>query len=124
MDVPVFIFRIVPLIGTPIVVGIAWWMWFRSNRAALWRWRAVALLVSLVAVSANAVMYCSWVVYLTILADESSNNWPIYNVFGSIADYLALVGLVGAIVGKGRGRTLIAVGAIMGFLLWVPFVAF
>jgi hypothetical protein len=123
-DLPILILRVVPLFGTPIVVGILWWMWFRSNRKAHSRWRAAALLVAIVAVSANGVMFYSWVAYLTMVADEASNTSPIYSVLGSIADYLALTGLAGAIVGKGRGRTLIALGTIMGWLLWVPLVVF
>jgi hypothetical protein len=44
----------------------------------------------------------------------------VQDILGDIAVYLVLAAVGGAIIGKGRGRVLTALVAIMGFLLWVP----
>ena len=119
MDLPILIFKVLPLFGTPIVAGIAWWRWLRGERMAPRSWRATALLSALAAGSANALLFYSWLVY-QLIAGGSERAWRVQSILGDVAVYLVLAGLLGGIVGKGRGRILTLLLAIMGFLLWVP----
>ena len=120
MDLPIFVLKLVPFYGTPIVIGITWWMWLQTKPATHPRWRAAALLLGLVAVTANGVMFYSWIGYRGIVG-EWSDAWRVNDFLGNdIAVYLVLAGLVGAVVGQGRERTLVALLATMGFLLWIP----
>ncbi len=127
----VFVFKDVPLFGTPIAIGTAWCLWLQGEREerALRDirgvaqvpapWRVRVLLLSLVAGSANALTFYAWVVY-RLLAGASPQVWKVQAILSNIAGFLILVGLIGAIIGNGHGRVLTMVIAIMGLLLWVP----
>jgi hypothetical protein len=120
MDIPIFILKVLPFFGSPVVVGIAWWKWSRRARLAPWGWRAVALFVALVSVSANGVMFYCWVLYRTV-AGEWPDAWRVNYVLGNyFALCFVLAGLTGSILGKGPARFLVGLLAIMGFMLWVP----
>jgi hypothetical protein len=49
------------------------------------------------------------------------NPFVLYNFLGNyIGLLLVVVGLAGAVAGRGPGRILIAVLAVVGVMLWVP----
>jgi hypothetical protein len=70
-------------------------------------------------VSANSLLYYSFLVYGTF-AGNSNVALQRKNMLGNnIAIPLVIVGLIGAIVGKGAGRNLLAFAVVLGFLLWI-----
>lgn len=116
---PTILVVIVPVFGTPIVVGLAWWVWFRTGRTASPTWRRVAWFIGLLAASANATMYYAWLTY-KIIHGWTPRVSRVDDLLGDrAAEYLAIVALAGAMVGKGAGRLLLLFLAIIGFLLWI-----
>jgi hypothetical protein len=64
-------------------------------------------------------MYYIWLTY-RLVSKGTPLVWKVQAVCGDIAVYLILVALIGATLGKGASRILVAVCALLGFLLWVP----
>jgi len=86
------------LVGTPVTVVLAWWLWFRDRSSReLQKWRETLFLFGPIATSLNA--------------------WKVQNVCGNIATYLCLAA---SLLGKGRSRTSLGASAVLGFMLWVP----
>jgi hypothetical protein len=120
MDGSIFLFKDVPLFATPVVVGLGWWTWSRTGDVERTRWRATALFVAALAATANAGLFYLWVAY-RLLAGPTQKVWAVQDFLAdNIALYLVLVALLGTLAGTGRGRILIALSALMGFMLWVP----
>jgi hypothetical protein len=125
------VFKGLPLLGTPIAIGIAWWIWLEGDREtralrviggaarAPAPWRVRVLLLSLAAGSANALIFYAWLAY-RLLSGASPQVWKVQAILSNVAGYLILAGLIGASIGKGQGRVLTMVIAIMGLMLWVP----
>lgn len=85
------------VLGTPIVIGICWWIWFRRDRALSPRWRVQVLLIGLSAVSANAILYYAWFAY-SMMASNSDAPSELKNTLGTyIAIPLVMTALAGAI---------------------------
>lgn len=82
-------------------------------------WRETALLVGLVAASSNPLLFGGWLAY-RFIAGPVEPVWAAKAFAADAAGYLVMVALVGALVGKGRGRVLGALGALTGLLLWTP----
>ena len=103
---------------TPIVIGVAWWIWLH-DRTILPRWRVHLVLTSLMAVSVNALVYYAWLAH-SILASGSDSSSVLKNTLGTyIAVPLTILALGGAIVGKGTARVLLLFSALTGFFFWV-----
>jgi hypothetical protein len=87
MDVPmledpaIFLFKLVPLFGTPAVVAFAWW---RAERMRPTSWRSTALLLGLVAVSANALVFYSGFAYALVVGGQGL-PWRIEQALEEIA---------------------------------------
>ncbi|HZI81672.1 MAG TPA: hypothetical protein VFD69_19260 [Vicinamibacterales bacterium] len=113
-------FTMMTVFGTPIVLGLAWWRWIRGGAVAAMPWRERSVLVGLVAASLNLFLFYSWFAY-RFIAGATEEVWAIKGTLGDgIAGCLVIAAILGALVGKGRGRVLTAVGATMAYLLWVP----
>jgi len=108
------------LIGTPISVGTAWWLWAGSERSGPQEWRNLVLLAGLLAASTNVLMYYSWLIYRAV-ANDTSMVWKTKGLCGDIGMFLSLLVLGGAIFGTGVSRVPLAFSALFGFLLWVSF---
>jgi hypothetical protein len=107
------------LLGTPVSGGVAWWLWLRRNHSDRHQWRTRLTNLGLLTVSANALLYYSWVSY-RIVAGSTLQVWSVKDSLGNLSVYLVLLTLAGAIVGKGSSRIPIAICAILGFINWVP----
>jgi hypothetical protein len=106
------------LLIPPILVGIAWLVWFRSQRAASPEWRAVFLRIGLLASTANVLMFYTWLVY-RLIAGSSPRVWMTKDLASVVAGPLVVAALLGAGFGKGAARILLALSALTGFLLWI-----
>ena len=107
------------LIGTPLSVGLAWWLWSRRDVSSLYAWRRHFTMTGLVAASANAAMYYVWL-SCRVVAGGTPLIWRFKGTLGDFAGYLVLLVLAGAIAGKGAARAPIVVCALLGFMNWVP----
>jgi ABC-type uncharacterized transport system permease subunit len=110
------------LIGTPLSILIAWWLWFRRRSSYQpRRWRQTALLLALLASSTNALIYSGYLAYWS-RHQLDTQLWKTQKTCGDIATYLCLTAFIGAVAGEGQTRTrvLISVSAVLGFMVWVP----
>ena len=107
------------LVGTPVTVVLAWWLWFgdRSSRE-LQKWRKTLFLFGLIATSLNVALFAGWAVWLHFHYNPEA--WKVQNVCGNIATYLCLAAFLASLLGKGRSRTSLGASAVLGFMLWVP----
>jgi len=56
------------LVGTPVTVVLAWWLWFRDRSSReLQKWRETLLLFGLIATSLNVALFAGWAVWLLSL---------------------------------------------------------
>lgn len=78
------------LIGTPVSAGLAWWLWSRRDRSSAHSWRTGLLIGGLLAASANAFIYYSWLLY-RLLAGSTQQVWTLKEVFGNICLWLVLL---------------------------------
>lgn len=62
------------VLGTPIVIGISWWIWFRRDRTLSPRWRVHVLLTSLIAISVNALMFYAWFAHARIVENATATS--------------------------------------------------
>ena len=118
MSLIYFIFWLA-LIGTPFSAYLAWWLWSRRNRSLPNGWRRGFAMTGLVAASANAAMYYSWLSW-RLLPGGTPLIWRAKDTLGDFAGYLVLLALAGATAGKGAARIPIVVCALLGFMNWVP----
>jgi hypothetical protein len=117
---PIFFFTAATGLGAPIVLGLAWWRRTRARSGAAPPWRERTVLIGLVAASLNLLLFYSWVAY-RLIAGATDDVWAVKAAIGNgLAVYLVVAAFVGALVGKGPGRLLTAVGATMAYLLWAP----
>jgi hypothetical protein len=115
-----FLFKSVPFFCTPFVIAIAWWMiWLTWDRPVRSHWRRRAVAVGALGISINALMFYALVVFQMTQGPPPPNS-TLFSDVGNVAAPFILTGLVGAIIGAGGGRVLVALGSVMGFLLWVP----
>jgi hypothetical protein len=117
-DVDLTLVFAVILLTPPILVGIAWLVWFRSQHSAFPEWRAVFLRIGLFASTANVVMFYAWLVY-RLMAGSSPRVWMMKDLASVVAGPLGLAALLGVAFGKGTARILLALSALTGFLLWI-----
>jgi hypothetical protein len=95
------VFKGLPLLGTPIAIGIAWWIWLEGDREtralrviggaarAPAPWRVRVLLLSLAAGSANALIFYAWLAY-RLLSGASPQVWKVQAILSNVAGYLIL----------------------------------
>jgi hypothetical protein len=103
-------------LSTPIIVAIAWWVRRRDSAVAR-GWRSNAALVGLIASSLNAVVFYAWVISEYARVDDGIGR----NMLGNnIALPLVCIALLGAIVGEGRTRAVVAASALTGLFMWIP----
>jgi hypothetical protein len=111
---------ILALLGTPISVGLAWWIWsLRDRSAAYEKSRTGLLLIGLCAASLNGLMYFSWLAF-RLTAGGTAMVWQIKGACTGVGVFLVVLALISAVFGKGGSRELLALGAVLGLLLWVP----
>ena len=97
----------------------AWLMWtLHDSSAAIQtsKWRKVATIVGLFALSADVVLSAGYVFY-----EFSARNvkWSVFDACSSFGALLCLIGIVAAFLGKGLGgRLLILLGCFFGMLFW------
>ena len=107
------------LVGTPVTVVLAWWLWFRDRSSReLQKWRKTLFLFGLIATSLNVASFAGWAVRLHFHYNPEA--WKVQNVCGNIATYLCLAAFLASLLGKGRSRTSLGASAVLGFMLWVP----
>jgi hypothetical protein len=94
-----------------------WAWWFKSKPKVLQNWRSAALLLGFICATASVTLS----VYLYVHA-LYTGGYPFYHSvelmcirWGTLT---ALLGMVAAIVGKGRGRIHLAVICALNLVLW------
>jgi len=108
------------LIGTPVSVGLAWWLWCRRSLpfpTATWRKRLQ--FSGLLAASCNLLLYGGYLIYWSKFM-YVPDFWKVRDACGTIGWCLAIWGLIAAILGKGPSSAFIAIACLLGFLLWIP----
>jgi hypothetical protein len=122
MNVESFVLFTFPLVGTPVMVGFAWWAWSRNAATSLSsRWRTAVILIGLTAVSLDAAIYYGWFAYRTV-TDGSAAAWSLKETLAdNIGIPLAAVGLTGGAFGKSSARLLVLLSAVAEVLLWSNF---
>src|SRR5208282_1387676 len=111
------LFVLVPLIGTPIALGLSWWRWSHQRLSELGpKWKARALFLGLLAGSGNAAMYYSWLTY-RLVAGGTPRVWKLQDSLGNISIYPCFVALVCAGFGEDVCPPLVCC-AFLGWALW------
>jgi hypothetical protein len=116
------LFDVVLLIGLvfpPISVAYIWWNWFRASANVLARWRKGVFIAGLSAVTANLVIFWSWVIYLASHRGHAG-TWKVWDKMSDLALGLILFGIFASLFGKGRGRSLLAAAGVLSILPWIP----
>jgi hypothetical protein len=112
------------ILGTPLIVVIAWWVRRRErHRLVLREWRSKVAGIGVLASSLNVAVFYGLMVWakLTTSDDGSMAYWAVRNVLGNwVALPLLAVVLFGAMFGEGRVRALLVASALTGFFMWVP----
>jgi hypothetical protein len=113
-------FRLYPFIVSLFYCSFliwCWVAWLKSKPRVSQNWRAAVLLVGLLCATLSTVLD----VYLYVHA-LYTGGYPFYHPvelmcirWGTLA---ALLGIVAAIVGKGRGRIPLAVISVLNLMLW------
>jgi hypothetical protein len=107
------------LIGTPVSVGLAWWLRLNQNQAQENALRRAATLVALLSASINGVIYYTWLLYRLAIGSNAA-VWKMKAGLADIGTWLVVLAFTGAMVGKGGSRIPIAICAVLGFVNWVP----
>jgi hypothetical protein len=106
----------------PLCIVLAWWFWGRdrSNPPAN-GWRNTALIIGLVAASANALVFGVYLAYSS-RHPPGTGTWKFGDTCGNIGAILCTTAFIcsAAAEGEDRARILVSVSAVLGFLLWVP----
>jgi len=115
------------ILGTPIIVAIAWWVRRReSNNLVLREWRSTVAGLGLTATSLNVLAFYGLLLWSKVLLQQhepmaTQRYWMVRNVLANwIAVPLVCVVLFGAVFGEGRVRAWLAASVLTGFLMWVP----
>jgi len=111
------VFVVIPLTLTPTANAFAWYCW-KSSR--LHEWRGVILLVGLVATTVNVLLYYGWLICRVVLG-ATPEVWQLKDLLSEPGMDAAIVAFAAAALGKGCARSLLALSAVTGFLLWVSY---
>jgi hypothetical protein len=102
----------------PVLLGLAWAMWYRRDRSALPLWRRLVIVLGLCCATANFALFCRLQLYVWG-AHDSVAGMMLLQTSGDIATWLCCITLVSSIAGKGSSRPLVGVLSVLGFFLWV-----
>jgi len=117
--------KVAALAAGPILAALSWWRRARATTIEFPRWRAGALATAMTAASLNLLVFYGWLLFRVTADQFDERIGASYDFWGNwIGLPLILIGLTGAAVGKGRGRFLTTILALIGFMLWVPVVFF
>jgi hypothetical protein len=108
------------LLGPPIFLAIAWWLWSRRHQATQSAWRATVLFAGLLCGSANVATYFVWVPLANHFFMRQTPQWRIFDLSGNVGLMFVCGALAGASIGVGKARLPLAVSAILGFVMWLP----
>ena len=110
-----------PIILLSVVAALtirAWWLWrVTPRRPCRPRWRAVALRSGLVAVSLAFIIFLGIGVYARVSGGLGYNFAPA-TLWVRADLWLCLAGLALAALGKGPGRGLVVVSALVTLAFW------
>lgn len=107
------------LAGTPVLLGVCWWLRDAKQQSSNVGWRKVTLLVGLACASINALIYFSWLAG-RLLFNNNPMVWQTKDICGDVGIPLVAIALLAAILGKGVSRVPLAISALLGFILWIP----
>jgi hypothetical protein len=102
-----------------VILGLGWF-WFHRYRQekSIAGGRRGVLFVGHCAASASFLMYLVEIAYESV----SFRNYAVFEALTGIAAALFFVGVVAAIVGKGRGRVLLVLGSLVVGGLWLSII--
>jgi hypothetical protein len=112
--------RLVGLFGSPVLLAIAWWRWWGDDRPRHSGWRTTLLLVGLSAASADVAIFWISVLGRWAAGHGTQAALTMFTIAGIATFYLELAGLVGALLGHGRGRLLTLVAVVSSFIASLP----
>lgn len=112
------LFYIAALAAPPVLLGVAWWDWFRSSRVESAKWSGILFATGLCAASANFALWWGWVVWLRF--HYSAESWKVRDWVSDLGFWLLLCALIAALAGRGRHRLLLAVSSVLAMLPWIP----
>jgi hypothetical protein len=110
------------LIGTPVSIFVAWWLWIRArSRFEFRNWRQLVFLAALIATTLNELMYGAYLLYWWPRQSDMA-IWAVRNACSAVSTYLCGAAFIGAIAGESTAaaRILVLLSAVLGYLLWVP----
>jgi hypothetical protein len=102
-----------------ISLGVAWGYWFRSQAKFQTPKRKGNLqLAGLLAGSLNIVLFWGYIAWL----QRHHNDfyaWKTHDFVNEICEFLNLLTIAGAFLGRTRGSTALCVAGVLGWFLWV-----
>lgn len=104
--------------GVPLATCLSWRFWYVGPKPQSGSFRPLALVAGLIAISTNAAIYYAWLAY-RVYTSGSSYAWELKRAAGNVGVLLAFLGILGAILGSGKGRVMVAIAAFLGFMLWI-----
>jgi len=108
------------LLGGPIALAIAWWLWLRYRDARNSSWRATTLLAGLLCATLNLAIFFVGVPIAHLVIWGDTPQWKIFDVSGNIGIFLLCTALVAALIGEGKARIPLALCSLLGIFLWLP----
>lgn len=102
----------------PFLLGFSWWGWFQDYRLQLAKWRALVLLSSICAGSANSFLFWAWVVWLHF--HYTSASWRVRDVMSDFGLLLLWYSIFAALAGKGICRIMLPISGILAVFPWIP----
>ena len=108
----------VAMAAPPIMLGLAWWGWFRDPRLRCSKWRTLLFFSGLCAGTLNVAVWWAWVVWLQF--HYTPESWKVRDVVSDVGLWLLVFSTVTAIAGRGIHRLLLATSGVLAMLPWIP----
>jgi len=105
-------------LSTPLWVLAAWWLWWRTRKSDTSQISNPGALFALASISTNAFVFYGWLVYRLAVGDIPF-VWRLKDDLSYIGITSAFAGLVTSLLCQGSVRVVVAIGSILGLMIWV-----
>jgi len=112
-------YSVTVVLGPPIFLVIAWWLWLRRHRPTEPTWRSTVLLAGLWCASANVCTYFVQVSLARHFFMSQTPQWRIFDLSDDVGLLFVCGALAGALVGIGKSRLPLAVSAVLASFWWL-----